>query len=192
MLCVVSYRRDQEFADRTLNISSVVNPSEVVTGDSAGVLAKLRMLDAAGSLTTFGFRRESTGAAQGSRTSTASKSERPVADLLPVAFGRAYFTLDRGLPPVRGLGRPRNWLIHPGEILLEEFLVPMGISQYRLAKDISVLPAIHDRARTRAVLAHGSQLARYFGMSERFWLNLQAQYGLDVQRDHLGPGSRSR
>lgn len=79
--------------------------------------------------------------------------------------------------------------VHPGEILLEEFLVPMGISQYRLAKDISVPPRrineiVHG---TRSVSADTAlRLARYFGMSERFWLNLQAQYDLDVQRDHLG------
>jgi addiction module HigA family antidote len=73
--------------------------------------------------------------------------------------------------------------IHPGEILLEEFLVPMGISQYRLAKDVRVPPRrineiVHG---TRAVSADTAlRLARYFGTSERFWLNLQAQYDLDV------------
>lgn len=79
--------------------------------------------------------------------------------------------------------------VHPGEVLLEEFLQPMGLSQYRLAKDVSV-PArrineiVHG---TRAVSADTAlRLARYFGMSERFWLNLQAQYDLDVERDRLG------
>jgi addiction module HigA family antidote len=79
--------------------------------------------------------------------------------------------------------------VHPGEILLEEFLVPMGISQYRLAKDISVPPRrineiVHGK---RAISADTAlRLARYFGTSERFWLNLQAQFNLDVERDRLG------
>jgi len=79
--------------------------------------------------------------------------------------------------------------VHPGEILLEEFLEPMGISQYRLAKDISV-PArrineiVHG---TRAVTADTAlRLSRYFGTSERFWLNLQAHYDLEVEKDRLG------
>jgi antitoxin HigA-1 len=79
--------------------------------------------------------------------------------------------------------------VHPGEVLLEEFLAPMGLSQYRLAKDISV-PArrineiVHG---TRAVSADTAlRLARYFGTSERFWLNLQAQYDLDVEYDLIG------
>lgn len=79
--------------------------------------------------------------------------------------------------------------VHAGEILLEEFLVPMGISQYRLAKDISVPPRrineiVHGK---RAISANTAlRLARYFGTSERFWLNLQAQFDLDVERDRLG------
>jgi addiction module HigA family antidote len=79
--------------------------------------------------------------------------------------------------------------VHAGEILLEEFLIPMGISQYRLAKDISVPPRrineiVHGK---RAISADTAlRLARYFGTSERFWLNLQAQFDLDVERDRLG------
>ena len=79
--------------------------------------------------------------------------------------------------------------VHPGEILLEEFLEPMGISQYRLAKDISVSPRrineiVHG---TRAVTADTAlRLSRYFGSSERFWLNLQAHYDLEVEKDRLG------
>jgi len=79
--------------------------------------------------------------------------------------------------------------VHPGEILLQEFLAPLGISQYRLAKDISVPPRrineiVHG---TRAVSADTAlRLARYFGTSERFWLNLQAQYDLDVEYDRVG------
>jgi addiction module HigA family antidote len=78
--------------------------------------------------------------------------------------------------------------IHPGEILLEEFLKPMGISQYRLAKDISV------PARRINEIVHGQRaispdtalrLSRYFGSSERFWINLQARYNLEVEKDRL-------
>jgi antitoxin HigA-1 len=79
--------------------------------------------------------------------------------------------------------------IHPGEVLALEFLEPLGLSQYRLAKDISV-PArrineiVHG---TRAISADTAlRLARYFGTSDRFWLNLQARYDLEMQRDHLG------
>lgn len=79
--------------------------------------------------------------------------------------------------------------IHPGEILLEEFLVPLGISQYRLAKETSVPPRrineiVHG---TRAITADTAlRLARYFGTTERFWLNLQAHYDLEVEKDRLG------
>ena len=79
--------------------------------------------------------------------------------------------------------------IHPGEVLLEEFLEPMGISQYRLANDISVSPRrineiVHGK---RAVTADTAlRLSRYFGTSDKFWLNLQTAYDLDVERDRLG------
>ncbi len=79
--------------------------------------------------------------------------------------------------------------IHPGEILLEEFLEPLEISQYRLAKDISVPPRrineiVHG---LRAITADTAlRLARYFGTSERFWLNLQMRYDLEVEKDRLG------
>ena len=79
--------------------------------------------------------------------------------------------------------------IHPGEILLAEFLEPLGLSQYRVAKDISV-PArrineiVHGE---RAITADTAlRLARYFGTSERFWLNLQARYDLEIERERLG------
>jgi len=78
--------------------------------------------------------------------------------------------------------------IHPGEILLEEFLKPMEISQYRLAKDINVHPRrineiVHGQ---RAISADTAlRLSRYFGLSERFWLNLQARYDLELQKDKL-------
>ncbi|MFQ5857388.1 MAG: HigA family addiction module antitoxin [Anaerolineae bacterium] len=79
--------------------------------------------------------------------------------------------------------------IHPGEILLEEFLKPIGISQYRLAKDINVDPRrINAIVRgERAITADTAlRLSRYFGTSERFWLNLQAYYDLEVQKEELG------
>ena len=79
--------------------------------------------------------------------------------------------------------------IHPGEILLEEFLKPMGLSQYRLAKDIGV-PArrineiVHGQ---RAISADTAlRLSRFFGLSERFWMNLQVRHDLEVEKDRLG------
>jgi len=79
--------------------------------------------------------------------------------------------------------------IHPGEILREEFLDPMGITQYRLAKDITVDPRRINAIiqGKRAITADTAlRLARYFGTSERFWLNLQTQHDLEVERDELG------
>jgi antitoxin HigA-1 len=79
--------------------------------------------------------------------------------------------------------------VHPGEILFEEFIKPLGISQYRVAKDTSVPPrrineVVHGK---RAITADTAlRLARYFGTSERFWLNLQARYDLEVEKDRLG------
>ncbi len=79
--------------------------------------------------------------------------------------------------------------IHPGEVLLEEFLVPMGISQYRLAKDTSV------SARRINEIVHGMRaitadtalrLGRYFGTSAQFWLNLQTHFDLETQLDKIG------
>ena len=79
--------------------------------------------------------------------------------------------------------------IHPGEILLVEFLEPLGLSQYRLSKEISVSPRrINEIVKgTRAITANTAlRLARYFATSERFWLNLQAHYDLETERDRLG------
>lgn len=78
--------------------------------------------------------------------------------------------------------------IHPGEVLMEEFLKPMNISQYRLAKDISVPP------RRINEIVHGLRaitpdtalrLSRFFGLSERFWMNMQTRYDIEVEKDHL-------
>ena len=79
--------------------------------------------------------------------------------------------------------------IYPGEILREESLVPLGLSQYRLARDTSVPPRrINEIVRgSRAVAADTAlRLARYFGTSERSWLNPQAHYDLEVEKDRLG------
>lgn len=79
--------------------------------------------------------------------------------------------------------------IHPGEVLLADFLEPLGLSQYRLAHSISVPPRrINEIAHgLRAVTADTAlRLARFFGTSEQFWLNLQARYDLEVERDRLG------
>lgn len=78
--------------------------------------------------------------------------------------------------------------VHPGEILLEEFLKPLNISQYKLAKDISVPPRrineiIHGK---RSISANTAlRLSRYFGLTERFWLNLQSRYDIEVEKDKL-------
>jgi len=76
--------------------------------------------------------------------------------------------------------------IHPGEILMEEFLKPLGISQYKVAKDINV-PArrineiVHGKRSITADTA--LRLSRYFNLSERFWLNLQSRYDLEMEKD---------
>ena len=78
--------------------------------------------------------------------------------------------------------------VHPGEILLEEYLIPMGISQYRLAKEISV-PArrineiVHGKRSISADTA--LRLARFFGTTELFWVNLQTRYDMEVEKDKL-------
>jgi addiction module HigA family antidote len=79
--------------------------------------------------------------------------------------------------------------IHPGEILLQEFLKPLGISQYRLAKDVSVPPRrINEIVRgQRSITADTAlRLARYFQTTDRFWLNLQTRYDLEAEKDKLG------
>ena len=79
--------------------------------------------------------------------------------------------------------------IHPGEILMEEFLKPMEVSQYRLALEISVPPRRINEIvlGKRAITADTAlRLARYFGNSEDFWMNLQKRHDLEIQRDRLG------
>lgn len=79
--------------------------------------------------------------------------------------------------------------IHPGEVLLKEFLEPLGLSQYRLAKDLSVPPRrINEIVQgKRAISADTAlRLARYFRTTDRFWLNLQTRFDLEIERDRLG------
>lgn len=79
--------------------------------------------------------------------------------------------------------------VHPGEVLFEEFMRPHGISQYRLAKDLAVHPRrinqiVHGKRSITADTA--LRLSRHFGTTERFWLNLQSGYDLEVEKDRLG------
>ena len=79
--------------------------------------------------------------------------------------------------------------IHPGEILLAEFLAPLALSQYRLAHDLSVPPRrineiVHGKRGITADTA--LRLGRYFGTSAQFWLNLQTRYDLEIESDRLG------
>ena len=83
--------------------------------------------------------------------------------------------------------------IHPGEVLLSEFLSPLGLSQYRLAKDIRVPPRRINEIvlGKRGVTADTAlRLSRYFGTSERFWLNLQVRYDIEAERDRVGVSIR--
>ena len=88
----------------------------------------------------------------------------------------------------RFMSKERLPPIHPGEILLEEFLKPLGLSQYRLAKEINV-PArrINEIVLGKRAITPNTalRLSRYFGLSERFWMNLQARYDLEVEKDRL-------
>jgi addiction module HigA family antidote len=80
--------------------------------------------------------------------------------------------------------------IHPGEILNEEYLSPLGVTQHRVAVAIGVPPRrlneiVHGTRRISADTA--LRLARYFGTTDGFWLNLQSHYDLEVERERLGP-----
>ena len=79
--------------------------------------------------------------------------------------------------------------IHPGEVLFEEFLEPLGVTQNHLAVSIGVPPRrineiVHGKRRITADTA--LRLARYFGTTDHFWLNLQTRFDLEVEKDHLG------
>lgn len=78
--------------------------------------------------------------------------------------------------------------IHPGEVLLHEYLEPLGVTQHRLALAIGVPPRrineiVHGKRRITADTA--LRMARYFGTTERFWLNLQGRYDVEIERDRL-------
>jgi antitoxin HigA-1 len=80
--------------------------------------------------------------------------------------------------------------IHPGKVLMQEYLEPLGITQHKLAVAIAVPPRrineiVHGKRRISADTA--LRLARYFGTTERFWLNLQGRYDLEIERDRLAP-----
>ena len=80
--------------------------------------------------------------------------------------------------------------VHPGEVLLEEFLTPMGLSQNRLAVDIRVPPRrINEivQGKRRITADTALRLAHYFNMSAEFWLGLQMDYDLDMAMDEIGP-----
>ena len=79
--------------------------------------------------------------------------------------------------------------VHPGEILLEEFLKPMGISQNKLARSISVAPRRINEIvlEKRSISADTAlRLAQYFGTSAKFWMGLQSDYDLDITKDKVG------
>ena len=80
--------------------------------------------------------------------------------------------------------------IHPGEVLLEDFLLPLGVTQHHVAVSIGGPPRrineiVHGKRRITADTS--LRLARYFGTSDRFWLNLQSRFDLEVERDEIGP-----
>ena len=111
-----------------------------------------------------------------------------MANLLPLEIRECARRGNRRLPLWVVMAKKLD-PIHPGEILLLEFLEPLELSQYRLAKDISVPPRrineiVHGKRGISADTA--LRLARYFGTTEAFWMNLQARYDLAVQRDKLG------
>jgi addiction module HigA family antidote len=79
--------------------------------------------------------------------------------------------------------------VHPGEVLMEEFIEPLGVTQHHVAVAVGVPPRrineiVHGKRRITADTA--LRLARYFGTTDRFWLNLQTRYDLEVERDRLG------
>jgi addiction module HigA family antidote len=83
--------------------------------------------------------------------------------------------------------------VHPGEVLSEEFLQPLGVTQHHLAVEIGVPPRrineiVHGTRRVTADTA--LRLSRYFGTSDRFWLNLQTRYDVEVEKDNLGDALR--
>jgi addiction module HigA family antidote len=90
----------------------------------------------------------------------------------------------------RAKGAKWGWNIHPGEILREEFLKPMGISVYELARQIHLTRSrVNDIARERRAITADTalRLARFFGTTPQFWMNMQASYELRKAENQLGP-----
>ena len=80
--------------------------------------------------------------------------------------------------------------IHPGEVLMADFLEPLGVTQHHVAISIGVPPRrineiVHGKRRISADTA--LRLSKYFGTSERFWINLQARYDIEIEKDQIGP-----
>jgi len=91
-------------------------------------------------------------------------------------------------PPAAGPDDDRLPPVHPGEILLEDFLKPMGLSQYRLARALGVPPQrVHDLVHGRRAITADTalRLAHAFSMEPQFWMNLQSRYDLEVAADTL-------
>jgi addiction module HigA family antidote len=87
------------------------------------------------------------------------------------------------------MSEPKLPPIHPGEILLEEFLKPMKIEPEELARDTNLSPIVIQEvvAGRRSISPETAlRLSRYFSVSERFWMNLQARYDLEMEKDQLG------
>ncbi len=83
--------------------------------------------------------------------------------------------------------------IHPGEILLEEFLLPMNVSQSQLAEDTGISPAEVEKiikGKSPVTPNAALRLSLYFGLSERFWLNLQSRYDLETEKDKVADNLR--
>jgi len=111
-------------------------------------------------------------------------------NLLPLDKNWPRKNLYYGLPLKGPAMNPPIDPIHPGEVLLEDFLLPLGVTQHHVAVSIGVPPRrineiVHGKRRITADTS--LRLARYFGTSDRFWLNLQSRFDLEVERDEIGP-----
>jgi len=90
------------------------------------------------------------------------------------------------------MARKKIWAVHPGEMLREEFMKPLGLTSYRLAKDLHVsLPRIHELIHERRAMTADTaiRLERYFGMPARFWMNVQVDYDIRLAK-HLADVSK--
>ena len=111
-------------------------------------------------------------------------------DLLSMDEGRTRRGHNHGLP-LRGRAMTTSIPpIHPGEVLMADFLEPLGVTQHHVAISIGVPPRrineiVHGKRRISADTA--LRLSKFFGTSERFWMDLQARYDLEIEKDQLGP-----